>query len=202
MRSSLCIATGLLALNVALFDRGPAPSAPRVEPPLPTLEIFDATVMFDSAVSGDALLLENLWRAAHPGEPLPGCHIRDPIATLDLDFDPTPGREHIIGNRQFGVAMYAETGELLARMEPVQCFGYTVDSDQSLSLGTISNRLVVRTRMIARGGEYLDAHIAERRGDVFVELATLDIGGDRHYREGHWDVEGAIYLSGDTLEMK
>jgi hypothetical protein len=123
MRASICIAAGLFVTNLALIDRDPeATHTPRAEPRV------ERRV---AGVSSDSQRLHWFWQAKHSAFPAPDCEQFDPLATLDADVDPTPGREHVIGNRRFGVAIYAETGMLLAHMEPIGCVAPRAD-DQSI----------------------------------------------------------------------
>ncbi len=196
MRSSLAAAAGLLAVNLALLDRDePAPPPPAFEPF--ELAHTEVTIAHDppavcaavdlTELSGTTHRLATLWRERHPCDPLPDCGIPDPIATLDAELDAAPGLEHVVGDRRFGVAMFAAGGDLLAVMEPRGCAGWPpeVAGDQSLRLGTQSvtgspyPQLVVTTRTVAHCGEALEATIVDRRAADLVTLATLDLEGDR-----------------------
>jgi hypothetical protein len=205
MRTSIAVAAGLFALNLAVViqlsgvrsPHSPAtmPAPSFGEPPIAVRETAIARDTAMPELASDAFTLAQLWSAAHPGDRLPPCHLRDPVATLDVDIESTPGREHIIGNRRLGIAMFAEAGELIAWMEPVQCFGYAGVEDQSLSLGTIGNTLVASERMAGgRPGEMITAYVIERHGDRLIDVAMIDLGGDRQYYEGEWQVEGKLHL--------
>jgi len=199
MRSSLCIAAGLLVLNVALLEREqPRPVVPRVEPRV--IETIRIEVPVPDDTQGEAKRLGWLWQAKHNGLRMPACTQVDPLATLDADVDPTPGREHVIGNRQFGVAMYAQSGLLIAHMDPIGCVEPR-GGDQSLSL-SYDGRLIVRTRQLEHDGEHLDAHVVERRGDELDTLLTLDVGGKRSDAAREWQVEGRLYMGADEIEVK
>jgi hypothetical protein len=205
MRSSIAIASGLFALNLAVLDRAESPPIPApsfADPPIDVREMTSVRDTATPALAGDALVLADLWRAAHPNEPLPACHLRDPVAILDAHLDATPGREHVIGNRRFGIAMYSEAGELLAWMEPVQCFGYSGVEDQSLSLGTIGNTLIASERTISRVGEEITAYVIRRRADKLVDVARIDAGGDRRYYEGEWQVDAKLYPDPEMITVK
>ena len=186
MRSTFCLATALLATNVwLLVDR-----APKLE--------VEATVHVEPTIRDDERRLQWLRQARYAGFRLEACSHRDPLATLDADVDPAPGREHVIGNRRFGVVMFAESGELLATMRGVGCNGDAFASgDQSLSI-SFDAKLILRTRRLAADGEYLEAHIVERRRDELVTLTTVDLGGART----DWEAYGKLYMRDGAVEVK
>ena len=187
MRSTFCLAAALLATNVYFLDRSPE------------LEVIAIEMPVARARHPEADRLAWLRAARYAGFRLEGCDHADPVATLDADIDSTPGREHVVGNRQHGVAMFAETGELLAMMRGVGCHGDRFASgDQSLSISADGAHLILRTRRVATDGEYLEAHVVERRGDELVTLATVDIGGART----DWDAYGKLYIGRDEVEVK
>jgi hypothetical protein len=138
--------------------------------------------------------LHTAWRAGFHPQP---CVHRDPLAILDADVDPSPGREHVIGNRQYGVAMYAEDGTLLAYMHPVGCSIHESEGHQSLSL-SFNSRLIVETRDLDDAGEHFTAHVAERDGDLLVERLVLNVGEFTDARE----TQAKLYFSGNSVEMK
>jgi hypothetical protein len=200
MRASLWIASGLLVTNLALVNfsrRESAPHTPQVEPLIVEPQIPEHRVAKDTA---ETQRLQWFWQAKHSAFAPPKCEQYDPLATLDADIDPSPGREHVIGNRRFGVAMYAESGTLLAHMEPVGCAS-PAHGDQSLSL-SFDRYLIVRTRQIEQDGEHLDAHVVVRRDDELHTLLTLDVGGTRADASREWQVEGRLYFRGDEVLVK
>ncbi len=199
MRASLWIASGLLVGNIVLNHQA-APRTPQVKPLIVEPLIVEPPKLRVARDTPDAQRLQWFWQAKHGAFAPPKCEQYDPLATLDADIDPTPGREHVVGNRRFGVAMYAESGTLLAHMEPIGCASPS-NGDQSLSL-TFDDRLIVRTRQLKADGEHLDAHVVERRADELHTQLTLDVGGERADAFHEWQVEGRIYMRTDELEVK
>jgi hypothetical protein len=66
--------------------------------------------------------LEAAWHQRHPGPPLPPeCDADDNLGSGELEIDDSPGRELIIASDRLGIAMYAESGELLAFADPRGC---------------------------------------------------------------------------------
>ena len=190
MRGSICVAAGLLATNIALLQR-PAPAAtPRITSEAPRV----ARVASETA---ETQRLRWFWQAKHNGLHLPACDHFDPLAVLDADVDATPGHEHVIGNRQFGVMMFDAQGTLLAHMDPVGCADASSE-DQSLSLSVASiGRLAIHTRTMHADGEHLAASITERKDDELQKLLDLDTGGDRT----GWEVDARIVMGSDSLEV-
>ena len=188
MRASLCVAAGLLVTNIALLERTPKTPAAAPTPQVMTQRVTNVTP--------DAQRLAWFWQAKHNGLHVPPCDQYDPLATLDADVDPTPGREHVIGNRRFGVAMFGQDGMLIAHHDPIGCVE-PKNGDQSLSL-SFDKRLVIFTRRLESDGEHLDAHLVVRKDDELVTQVVLDVGGKRANRE----VFGKLYFAGDEVEVK
>jgi hypothetical protein len=197
MRASLWIAAGLLVTNIALLKReAPAPQTPPAKP----LIVETPPVREPARPSDDTQRVQWFWQATHGGFSPPDCDQHDPVASLDADVDPTPGREHVIGNRQFGVLVYAENGTLLAHMAPVGCV-VAKDGDQSLSL-SFDRYLLVHTRELEADGEHRTVRIVERRADELKTLLVLDAGGDRADMFREWQVEGRLSFNGDEVLVK
>jgi hypothetical protein len=200
MRWSIVAAVGLFATNVVVLKLRPTPT-------IPAPQVMDDIVDMNGEAPASDLppdelhvaetqrlaWLHTAWRAGFHPQP---CAHRDPLAILDADVDATPGREHVIGNRQYGVAMYAEDGTLLAYMHPVGC-AQASEGDQSLSL-SFNSRLIVRTRELDDAGEHCTVHVAERDDDVLVERLTLNVCETLDNRE----TESKLYFHGDTVEVK
>ena len=182
-----CLAAALLATNVWLVvDRDP------------TLEVT-ADMPATRTRHAETDRLAWLRAARYAGFRAERCGHADPLATLDADIDPEPGREHVIGNREHGVAVFAEDGELLATMRGIGCDGDPFAAgDQSLSISFDAPYLVLRARRLAPDGEYLDAHIVERRDDELATLAKIHVGGKR----SHWEAYGALDVQHDHVDVK
>jgi hypothetical protein len=187
MRASSCIAAGLFVTNLALLER----DAPPPPPPAPAVVNVQA-----AELTADAQRLAWLWQAKHNGLRVPPCEQLDPLATLDADVHPSPGREHVIGNRRFGVALYAEDGMLIAHHDPVGCVAPRA-GDQSLSL-SFDQSFVVYTRQLEIDGEHLDAYLLTQENDELVTLIKLDVGGKRIGRE----VFGKLYVRDGEVEVR
>lgn len=190
MRFEICASATLLVVQLLL----PEPASPPKS--VTRVTVARASVVAPRANTAEAAQLEALWLANNAGYHAPPCEQDDPLAVLDADVDPTPGREHVIGNRRYGVAMYSEHHVLIARMPPLGCVA-AADGDQSLSLSS-HGRLLVHTRELAAEGEHLMAHIVERTEDVLAAPLAIDLGGDRGDRQ----VAGALYFSGGEVEVK
>lgn len=65
--------------------------------------------------------LEHAWHARHPGPPLPDACEYDEVRAGTDDVDPSPGNELVIMSDRLGIAVFAETGELLAMADPKGC---------------------------------------------------------------------------------
>ena len=193
MRGSIVLAAGLLVTNIALLER----PEPNPAPPKPARAI--AHVPRVAADTPDAQRLRWYWHANHNGLRIPACEQFDPLATLDADVDPTPGREHVIGNRRFGVMMFDERGTLLAHMDPIGCSD-AKPGDQSLSL-SFGGRLAVHVRNLLADGEHLDVSIVERRGDELITVLALDAGGHRFESTREYEAEGRIVMGSDSVEV-
>jgi hypothetical protein len=187
MRFEFCASATLLA--VQLFWPARAPVAPHVDVVAPQPRV-------EPRIDQEAGPLEALWFAHNAGFHAPACTQYDPLAVLDADVDSTPGREHVIGNRRWGVAMYSEDHVLIARMPPVGC-APAANGDQSLSLSSHRGRFVVHTRDLRADGEYLTAHITTREDDVLAAFA-IELGGDH----GDSQISNTLYFSGDEVEVK
>ena len=204
MRASLWIAAGLVVTNLLLLEREPpAPAAkPLIAAPREgrAVTIVTPITQHVTTVTPDAQRLAWLWAAKHAAFAPPACEQHDPLATLDADVDPAPGLEHVIGNRRFGVAIYAADNTLIAHMDPVGCVAPS-EGDQSLSL-SFNHRLVVRTRQLEADGEHLDAYVIEPKADELVTVLKLDVGGKRVDRSREREVEGRLYFGDGEVEVK
>jgi len=65
--------------------------------------------------------LEAAWKTRHPGPPLPDACEHDEIRAGEMEIDESPGRELVIASERLGIAMFAESGELLAMADPKGC---------------------------------------------------------------------------------
>jgi hypothetical protein len=200
MRFEICAAAALLVGNFAAVDR--TDRTDRTETPAPvTIRPTARPIVVPDKVEhnpDEAAKLAALWMSHNAGSRRPPCAYHDPLAVLDADVDPTPGREHLIGNRRHGVAMYSEQGELIARMDPIGCDVVSdITQDQSISLGYRSH-LMVTARTARDGVHWTTGHLVELREDKLVSVAKLmlDTTSDQ------LDVSGAISRQGDQLLVK
>jgi hypothetical protein len=193
MRWSIAVAAGLFATNLVVYElrAPPQPPAPRLAGIVPSAKLPPDA--FHISETQRLVWLHNAWRV---GFHTPGCAHHDPLAILDADVDPAPGREHVVGNRQYGVAMYAQSGDLLGYMHPIGCGGEQ-DGDQSLSL-SFNGRLIVTTHDVSFDARTYTAHIVEREGDLLVDKLALPVG----YATSTSETEGKLYLRGDKIEAK
>ena len=200
MRFEIYAAAILLAGNFALVDRNEVAPPPPAARPAPIASHVENNPV-------EAAKLAALWMAHNAGYHPPVCAYHDPLAILDADVDAIPGREHVIGNRRYGVAMYSEHGVLIARMDPIGCDAAPTDiaQDQSISLG-YRHQLVVSERTVRGGtywGDWTFGHVVERRDDKLISVAKLMLdntsGGGP---SGQWEVGGRIYVDGDSILMK
>ena len=191
MRGYVFLAAGLFATNlVIVHETGPAKPQPAAEPIL-----VESQPRVITGESTEGQRLRWFWQAKHNALRIPRCDQFDPLAVLDIDADPAPGIEHLVGNRQFGVMMFDAEGTLLAHMDPVGCAEPSVQ-DQSLSI-SFDDRLIIRTRNMFEDGEHLFATVAERRGDEIVKLVEFDTGGNRT----DWQVDGRIVMLPHEVEV-
>ena len=205
MRASILFASGLLAMNIVAIELETT-ELPDPEGNARDIVVSEIVVAPSVETSGprfeDARRLAWLRAARRAGFRVTDCPHRDPLATLDADVDPSPGLEHVIGNRHDGVAMYAQSGELLAYGEPIGC-AQAFDGDQSLTISFESSTLVLYTRTMAHSGEHLRARIIARKGDTLdTVLDDIDVGGVRSGFGWDWDAEGKLYISGDSAEVR
>jgi hypothetical protein len=197
MRGSICIAAGLLVTNLVLVHESPTARTAKIEPRPSARSAF---VEPSATIQNENDRLRWFWQARNNGLHMTSCHHEDPLAILDADVEPTPGREHLIGNRQFGVMMFDEQGTLLAYMEPVGC-GSLYAGDQSLSLH-FSDRLTIRVREQYDQGSALMVHIVERDGDLLRERLRTELDLRSESATHEREVEGSVrYLDHDRIEI-
>ena len=63
------------------------------------------------------------WQRHHPDEPLPATCERDGIQELYGEISAERGAELVLASSRFGIAMFGETGSLLAFRDPSGCGG-------------------------------------------------------------------------------
>jgi hypothetical protein len=198
MRWSIAVALGLFATNVVVLNLRDEPQPVPQAALMGTVSrgVFTTRHPPSELHATETQRLAWLHTAWRSGFRPRGCAHHDPLAILDADVDPSPGHEHVIGNRQHGVAMYAKDGMLLAYMHPVGC-GQAAQGDQSLSL-SFNTRLIVTVRDVRSDAQIYTAFIAERQGDLLVERLSLPVGHTSADRE----VEAKLYFSGQSVEAK
>lgn len=181
---------------------------PRTAPPILEVPVSVATSIAPArsaevdelaALHGDELRLAQLWRARHPSGPLPRCDHRDPLAVLRADVDASPGRERVIADRRYGIAMFDADGALLATAD-LGCAGWPdeVGGDQAVHLEARRlvagphRQLIARIRTVAHCGEFKTMTAFARRGRELDVILDLDLGGERACGISEWSTSARV----------
>jgi hypothetical protein len=128
-------------------------------------------------VARERARLAAVWLAKHPLQPLPDeCDYPDATRAGLGELDRNPGNELVVASDSLGIAMFAESGELLAYTDWPGCRPHASRTFTSWfnSHWERADRPQLTVRRYDQGacGEVETAFLFERRGDRLVLVAT------------------------------